>query len=295
MSTPTTNPASCPATQHRLSNLPSQQGLPSGALDTLQRNVKPFTGKPPGPTWESWKTSLESTIRDYYPQMSTGAQFRLTIALLQDDIRDLVIKAGKDTMENFEQFMKATYPVSLWADYYDTALHSGTLFKGQNIHVACTIATDAAWQLGGTSHWCTQVTKAMLAEYHANLEQAPHALWDFAEYTAGKMVECFTAITQAVLASQARQAAIRTAPGRGPSSQETRGLPTGGTKDSNPPSTDAIVAAVLVAMKVETPVANSSNRGRARCQKDRQAKEIADLRAENERLQQAANQQPGKA
>ncbi|RKP37700.1 hypothetical protein BJ085DRAFT_34669 [Dimargaris cristalligena] len=218
-----TDPTPHSPTQSRLNN-PTffpQHGLPAGALDTLMKNVKPFSGKPPGPTWDSWKLSLNSTIKDYYPQMATGAQFRLTIALLQDDIRDLVIKAGKDTTEHFEAFIKTTYPSSLWAEYYDMALHSGTLFKGKNIHIACSIGNDAAWQLGGTSHWCTQVTKALLSEFCAHLEQAPHELWNFTDYTAGKMTERFKAITQAVLASQARQAALRTAPGHGPPPLET--------------------------------------------------------------------------
>ncbi|KAJ1973959.1 hypothetical protein H4R33_006883 [Dimargaris cristalligena] len=272
-----------------------QLGLPSGALDTLLKNVKPFTGKPPGPTWDSWKLSLTATTRDYYPQMAPGAQFRLTIALLQDDIRDLVIKASKDTTEHFEAFMKATYPASLWAEYYDTALHSGTLFKGKNIHVACTIANDAAWQLGGTSHWCIQVTKALLAEFHPNLEQAPNELWNFEEYTAGTMAERFKNITQAVLAYQGRQAALRTAPGRGPLSQGVRELPLQGTRDPSPPSTESIVAAVLAAMKGGTPTTNSEGKGRNRRRRDRQAKEMAELRAENTRLQLAMNNKPGKA
>ncbi|KAJ1974713.1 hypothetical protein H4R33_006767 [Dimargaris cristalligena] len=215
-----------PATQRRISNPPyvPQPGLPSGALDTLLKNIKPFTGKPPGPTWDSWKQSLTATIRDYYPQMAPGAQFRLTIALLHDNIRELVIKAGKDTSELFEPFMKTTYPTSLWAEHFDLALHSGTLFKGKNIHVACTIATDAAWQLGGTSHWCIQ-----------------------------------------------------------------------GNKDLGLPSTDSIVAAVLAAMKGGTPPTNTDGKSKNRRRKDRQAKQIADLRAENARLQQAMNDGPGKA
>ncbi|RKP33756.1 hypothetical protein BJ085DRAFT_28728 [Dimargaris cristalligena] len=283
------------STQQHLSSPPQaiQHGLPSGALDTLLKNVKPFTGKPPGPTWESWTTSLTATIEDYYPQMSTGARFRLKIALLQDDIRDLIIKSGKDTTEHFEPFMTTTYLTSLWADYYDTALHSGTLFKGKNIHVACSIASDAAWQLGGTSHWCTQVTKALLAEFHMDLEQAPHELWNFMEYTAGEMDEHFKSITQAVLASQARQAALRTAPGQGPLGQESRGQPASGTRDTGPTTIESIVAAVLATMKEETP--NPSNRGKARRRKDRQAKIMADLQAEVKHLHQQVNDKPGKA
>ncbi|KAJ1987899.1 hypothetical protein H4R33_002669 [Dimargaris cristalligena] len=284
-------------TQRRISNPPfaPQHGLPSGALDTLMKNVKPFSGKPPGPTWNSWKLSLSATIQDYYPQMAAGAQFRLTIALLQDDIRDLVIKSGKDTTDDFEDFMKATYPISLWAEYYDMALHSGTLFKGKNIYIACSIASDAAWQLGGTSHWCTQVTKALLAEFRTHLEQAPHELWNFTEYTAGNMPEHFKAITQAVLASQARQAAIRTAPGQGPPFQETREVAHKGTRDLSPPSTESIVAAVLAALQEKPPMGNTDGRSKNRRRKDRQAKVMAELRAENAQLQQAANNQPGKA
>ncbi|RKP36143.1 hypothetical protein BJ085DRAFT_36886 [Dimargaris cristalligena] len=266
-----------PPSQNKPADVPliPQHGLPSGALDTLLKNIKPFTGKPPGPTWESWKQSLLATVHDYYPQMSEGAQFRLTIALLHDDIRDLIIKAGKDTQENFEPFMVTTYPASQWAEHYDAALHAGTLFKGKNIHVACTIATDAAWQLGGTSHWCTQVTKALLAEFHSHLVQAPNDLWEFTNYTAGDMTKRFTAIAKAVLASQARQAALRTAPGHGQANQATtqtvssysmsaqvlRDQLSKGNRDTGLPSTESLVAAVLAAIQGGVPTANNTNRG----------------------------------
>ncbi|KAJ1988062.1 hypothetical protein H4R33_002592 [Dimargaris cristalligena] len=290
-----------PPSQNKPADVPliPQHGLPSGALDTLLKNIKPFTGKPPGPTWESWKQSLLATVHDYYPQMSEGAQFRLTIALLHDDIRDLIIKAGKDTQENFEPFMVTTYPASQWAEHYDAALHAGTLFKGKNIHVACTIATDAAWQLGGTSHWCTQVTKALLAEFHSHLVQAPNDLWEFTNYTAGDMTKRFTAIAKAVLASQARQAALRTAPGHGQANQATtqtvssysmsaqvlRDQLSKGNRDTGLPSTESLVAAVLAAIQGGVPTANNTNRGKTRRRKDRQAKETAELKAEIGRLQ----------
>ncbi|KAJ1971823.1 hypothetical protein H4R33_007143, partial [Dimargaris cristalligena] len=114
----------------------------------------------------------------------------------------------------FLKYMDDRYPESLWSKHFSMSLHTGTLFRGMDIHAAKAKAKEAAWHLGGTSYWCVEVTKALLAEFNNHLNWALGNLWKFGNLEYSNLDEHIDRIEEAVLDSQPRKATMNSTPSR---------------------------------------------------------------------------------
>ncbi|KAJ1972456.1 hypothetical protein H4R33_007084 [Dimargaris cristalligena] len=185
----------------------------SNVIDEIQRLAPIFDGKPDGPSWEHWMNTVENLIRDLLPHCPRATQFRMMTTLLHPDIKKALFSSRISDYEIFEKYMRSRYPKKLWARHFATALHNGTLFKGLDIHGAKARAKEAVVHLGEIDMWCAEVITALLAEFSDHLTLAPNYVWDTDTVNITTLEARLEDIEMEVLASQARAALLRNAPG----------------------------------------------------------------------------------
>ncbi|RKP33696.1 hypothetical protein BJ085DRAFT_39873 [Dimargaris cristalligena] len=193
-------------------------------IDEIRQLTPVFDGQPDGPTWEHWRSAVNSLIEDLLPNSQDATRYRITMTLLHPEIKMNLFRSRIEKGPDFYRYMKDRYPNQLWANYFSEALHNRTLFKGMDIHAAKARAKEAGTHLGKVNMWCTQITAALLAEFKAYLSLAPNYFWKFEDLTYEGMCNRLDEIEVQVLEFQGREASLRNASGGHHRQEPTRHL-----------------------------------------------------------------------